>query len=71
MVKIFSTVTEEYLSYSDLVLHNRKCFQEMDSDTRKEAIVNSLDQITSNAYNEEIWEILAVTVLPRFRKSLS
>lgn len=62
---------QEYLPYSNIVLQNKKSFQEMSPSARQDAITTALEDITAHAYNEEVWEVLATTVLPRFRKTLA
>ena len=62
--------SEEYLPYQELAHSNRKIYQELDPETRKECVLSALEEITGNAYQDQVWELLAVSVLPRFRRLL-
>ncbi len=70
VTKLYNEFLNEFLPCSDISLGNRKEFHAMDPHTRKETIMAALNEVVENAHNEEIWEVLAITVLPRFRKML-
>ncbi len=69
-MKLSNIMVEEYIPYCDLVIDNRRKYEETDLETNKETIMAALEDITVNAYNDDVWEILATSILPRFRKSL-
>ena len=70
VVAIQRLFIDEHIPYADLSRHNRRVFKHMDHDTRKEVIMATMEDIMTYGYSDDVWEVMAVAVLPRFRYQL-
>ena len=60
---------KEFWPCVDIGRANRKAFSKMPQDVQRDVIVNSLNKIIAKA-DDVVFEILAVSVLPRFAEQL-
>ena len=69
MILIRHVFAKEFCPYIDIVRANRRAFAKMAHDIRKDTIMDQFNEIVDKA-SDEVVEVLATSILPRFAKQL-